>query len=126
MPTPLPTDAELAILVVLWARGPSTVREVHEALLAERKTAYTTTLKIMQTMHDKGLLRRNDSQRSHVYRAAVAQRNVERSLVSDLVHKAFSGSAARLVQRALSSRKTSKKELDEIRALLDELEKGSR
>jgi BlaI family transcriptional regulator, penicillinase repressor len=122
----LPTDAELAVLAVLWAEGPSTVRTVHDALEHESRTAYTTTLKIMQIMHEKGLVKRDESQRSHVYRAAVAERDVQRSLVSELIGKAFSGSAAQMVQRALSVKKTSREEIDEIRRLLDDLEKRGR
>ena len=118
-----PTDAELALLRILWSRGPSTVREVHAALEAEREAeiAYTTVLKVLQVMHDKGLVVRDTSERSHVYTPAHAEEQVTGALVSDLLAKAFGGSASRLVLRALSDRPTDKAELDEIRALLDRL-----
>lgn len=112
-----PTDAELTILRVLWRAGPSTVRAVHDALGGGG--AYTTTLKMLQIMHDKGLVRRDASQRSHVYEAALDEQEAERSLLTDLLDKAFGGSAARLAMHALSLRPASKDELAEIRALLD-------
>lgn len=115
-----PTDAELQILQVLWRRGPSTVREVHDVLGTDN--AYTTTLKLLQIMLDKRLVRRDASRRSHVYQAAVEEGRVTGSLVTDLVDKAFAGSASRLVMRALSARQTSPEELDAIRDLLDKLE----
>jgi predicted transcriptional regulator len=115
-----PTEAELEILRVLWERGPSTVRQVHEALVEQRETGYTTTLKLMQIMADKGLVTRDESARTHVYDAKASQESTQRQLVSDLVDRAFGGSAAELVLRALSSHKTSTDELDEIRRLIDE------
>ncbi|HWO11893.1 MAG TPA: BlaI/MecI/CopY family transcriptional regulator [Polyangiaceae bacterium] len=120
LPT-LPTDAELAILGVLWRRGPSTVREVHDALSPTQGTGYTTVLKLMQLMAQKGLVIRDESQRSHVYRPASAEAQTQRRLIGDLMDKAFSGSAAQLVMRALSVKPASKGELEEIRHLLDEL-----
>ena len=117
---PRPTDAELAILRVLWERGPSTVRHVHETLSDTRETGYTTTLKLMQIMADKGLVTRDESSRTHVYEARVSQEQTQRQLVNDLVDRAFGGSAAELVLRALSTRKTTDKELREIRRLIDE------
>ena len=122
----LPTDAEIAILAVLWRRGPSTVREVHEALRSEQDTGYTTVLKLMQIMAQKGLVARDEAQRSHVYRALVSEEQAQRGLVHDLVDKAFGGSAARLVLRALSSERASPEELEQIRALLDGLDNGDR
>jgi predicted transcriptional regulator len=119
---PLPTDAELSILAVLWRLGPSTVREVHEALKPVQDTGYTTVLKLMQIMAQKGLVERDESQRSHVYRAATAEEQTQRRLLGDLMEKAFSGSASQLVMRALSVKQASQKELAEIRALLDSLE----
>src|SRR5262245_28308420 len=98
-----PTDAELAILRVLWQRGPSTVREVTEAVKAERGTGYTTALKLLQIMLEKGLLRRNDSARSHVYEASLPAGTMQRHLVADLVDKVFGGSAQQLVMQALST-----------------------
>jgi BlaI family transcriptional regulator, penicillinase repressor len=115
-----PTEAELEILRVLWERGPSTVRQVHEALVAGRETGYTTTLKLMQIMADKGLVVRDESARTHIYEARASQESTQRQLVNDLVDRAFGGSAAELVLRALSSHKTSDSELREIRKLLDE------
>ena len=123
---PRPTDAELAILRVLWERGPSTVREVQEALHEERGTGYTTALKLLQIMTEKGLVRRNDSQRTHVYEAAASRDQTQRQLVSDLLERAFGGSAEQLVLQALSAKKSSHEELAQIRELLDELERGTR
>lgn len=118
---PLPTDAELAILTVLWRRGPSTVREVHDALSPVQGTGYTTVLKLMQLMAPKGLVLRDESQRSHIYRAAIPEASTQRHLLGDLMDKAFEGSAAQLVMRALSVKKASSEELGAIRTLLDEL-----
>lgn len=122
-PTDRPTAAETEILRVLWDRGPATVREVHGAL--ERGTGYTTVLKLMQIMVEKGLLARDTSARSHVYRPAVGRDVVERNMVGDLVDRVFAGSAGQLVLRALSERPTSAKELQSIRALLDRIEAGA-
>ena len=122
---PRPTDAELAILRVLWERGPATVRQVHEAL-ADRETGYTTTLKLMQIMADKGLVRRDESARTHVYAARVSQEQTQRQLVNDLVDRAFGGSAAELVLRALSDARTSAEDLREIRKLIDEAKEERR
>lgn len=116
---PRPTDAELAILRVLWARGPSTVRQVHEAL-ASRDTGYTTTLKLMQIMADKGLVTRNETSRTHVYAAKAGEEQTQQQLVKDLVDRAFGGSAAALVLRALSSDDATDDELTEIRKLIDD------
>jgi predicted transcriptional regulator len=117
---PRPTDAELAILRVLWERGSSTVRQVHEALAATRDTGYTTTLKLMQIMADKGLVTRNETARTHVYAAAAGQKQTQQQLVQDLVDRAFGGSAAALVLRALSSDDATDEELKEIRKLIDD------
>jgi predicted transcriptional regulator len=118
-----PTDAELAILRVLWTRGASTVREVAEAL--DRDTGYTTVLKTLQIMTEKKLVTRDESARTHVYQAAYTERMTQRHLVSDLISRAFEGSAAKLVLQALESGKTSPEELDEIRKLI-ESHRGSR
>jgi predicted transcriptional regulator len=123
---PRPTDAELAILRVLWERGASTVRQVHEALSDTRDTGYTTTLKLMQIMADKGLVTRDESSRTHVYEARVSQEQTQRQLVNDLVDRAFGGSAAELVLRALATRKTTDEELREIRRLIDEAREDRR
>lgn len=115
-----PTDAELAILRVLWGAGPSTVREV--AVEMGRESAYTTVLKLLQIMAEKGLVRRDESARTHVYRAARSERATQRQLVRDLADRAFGGSAARLAMQALAARKASPEELAEIRGWLAERE----
>ena len=117
---PRPTDAELAILRVLWTRGPSTVRHVLDALNEERATGYTTVLKLLQIMTDKQLVARDESDRTHIYRASFSEAATQRQLVDDLMHRAFGGSAMQLVMRALSGRQTSGADLAEIRRLLDE------
>jgi len=124
---PRPTDAELGILRVLWQRGPSTVREVQEALNQDKPTGYTTVLKILQIMTEKGLVRRNEEQRAHVYEAELAQHQTQRQLVSDLLTRVFDGSASNLLMHALNSKKlTSKEELAQIRDILDEFERGGK
>jgi predicted transcriptional regulator len=120
--TVLPTDAELQILSVLWKRGPSTVRDVHESLASVQDTGYTTVLKLMQIMAQKGFVERDETNRSHVYRAAITEDQAQRGLLGQLMDKAFSGSASQLVMRALSMQSATTRELDEIRALLDDLE----
>jgi len=117
---PRPTEAELELLQVLWSSGSLTVRQIHEAL--PKDTGYTTTLKILQKMTDKGLVVRDESQRSHVYSAAVEADRTQRQLVQHLVRSAFGGSPARLVMHALSDQKASADELREIRRLLRQLE----
>jgi BlaI family transcriptional regulator, penicillinase repressor len=124
METPRPTDAELSILRVLWRLGPSTVRQVHEDLAQRGQTGYTTVLKMLQIMTEKGLVERDDSERAHVYVARRPQEQTLGQLVGDLLDRAFEGSASRLVLRALESRPASHEELAEIRKLLDELEGG--
>ena len=119
-----PTDAELAILRVLWSRGPSTVRQVHEVISRERETGYTTVLKLMQIMTEKGLVERDESERTHVYQARLTQEQTQQQLVDNLLEKAFGGSASQLVMRALAARPASVDELAQIRRLLDELEGG--
>ncbi|HEX6164137.1 MAG TPA: BlaI/MecI/CopY family transcriptional regulator [Vicinamibacterales bacterium] len=119
-PQPRPTDAELAILRVLWERGPSTVRQVHEALADRRETGYTTTLKLMQIMADKGLVKRNETARTHVYSAIAGEEQTQKQLVRDLVDRAFGGSAAQLVLRALSAEDATDAELKQIRKLIDD------
>ena len=123
---PRPTDAELEILNVLWQRGPSTVREVYEVLLEYREIGYTTVLKFMQIMSEKGLVSRDESDRRHVYEAERAQDETQRQLLSDLLDRAFNGSATQLVMQALSSKKASREELAEIRHMLDDLERGKK
>lgn len=121
---PLPTDSELEILRVLWARGPSTVREVHTALGPDRDTGYTGVLKLLQIMLDKRLVDRDDRARSHVYRAAVERDVTEQRLVTDFAERAFGGSAAGLALRALSGTPATPAELKAIRELVNRLEKG--
>ena len=120
---PKPTDAELEILTVLWSRGASTVREIHELILKRKPTQYTTVLKLLQIMSEKGLVRRDEEQRAHVYEAAAPRDSTRKQLAGDLLQRAFDGSAARLLQGALSARKTSKAELAEIRKMLDEYDR---
>ena len=119
-----PTDAELAILRVLWRRGPSTVRHVHEALSRDRETGYTTVLKLMQIMSEKGLVERDETERTHVYRTRLTQEHPSGGKVNDLLEKAFGGSASQLVMQALAAKPASADELAQIRRLLDELEGG--
>lgn len=119
VPLPKPTDAELAILRVLWERGPSTVRQVREVLDRARPTGYTTVLKMLQIMTEKGLVQRNASARTHVYQSRLSEGETQRQLVTDLLDRAFGGSAAKLVMQALASKKASPDELREIRALLE-------
>lgn len=119
---PRPTDAELEILKVLWRRGPSTVREVFETLGESRTTGYTTVLKFMQIMAEKGLVVRDESERAHRYEPAAPEDETQRRLVGDLLRKAFDGSAKKLVMQALSTERASAEELSEIRRMLDELE----
>ena len=121
-PIPKPTEAELGILNVLWEHGPSTVREVQARLSATKEVGYTTALKLLQIMTDKGLVVRDESRRSHVYQATYKQEVTQRQLVNDLRQRAFAGSAAQLVLQALSSERASQEEIEEIRRLLDELE----
>lgn len=123
-PTPRPTDAELAILRVLWDRGRSTVREVHDALSTTQDSGYTTVLKLLQIMTDKGLVIRDESQRAHVYESRLSEQRTQRQLLGDLMDRAFKGSSAKLVMQALSGRKATSEELHDIRRLLDQLEGG--
>jgi len=121
---PKPTAGELAILSVLWRRGPRTVREVHSEFNQTRETGYTTVLKMLQIMAEKGLVTRDETQKSHVYQAALAQKEAQRWFLGDLLDRVFNGSAHHLVLQALSTKKASAAELAEIRKLLDEIEKG--
>lgn len=123
---PRPTDAELEILTVIWSRGPSTVREIHEAIVERRPAQYTTVLKMMQIMTEKGLVIRDDSERAHRYVASRAREVTQKQLAGDLLQRAFGGSAASLLLGALSAKKASKKELAEMRRMLDEAEGGKR
>ena len=120
--TPRPTDRELTILRILWDNGACTVRQVNEAMNADGSTGYTTTLKLMQIMTDKGLLRRDDSQFKHIFKPALTEAKAQKQLVGDMLERAFSGSAEKLVMRALSAKKISARELASIRKMLDEFE----
>jgi len=120
--TPRPTDAELAILRVLWERGPSTVRDVHDELNLHAATGYTTVLKLLQIMTEKGLVVRDETERAHIYEARHSEQKTQRQLLSDLMDRAFGGSSAKLVLQALSGRKANSDELNAIRHLLDRLE----
>ena len=121
-PIPRPTDAELAILRVLWELGPSTVREVHDALSSTHETGYTTVLKLLQIMIDKRLVVRDESQRAHVYAARETEQRTQRQLIGDLIDRAFGGSPAKLVMQALSGTKATAEELTAIRSMLEQLE----
>lgn len=123
---PRPTDAELEILTVLWSRGPSTVREVHETVSRRKPTQYSTVLKFMQIMAEKGLVRRDEKQRAHIYEAAQPREWTQKQLAGDLLQRAFAGSAKNLLMGALSARKASREELAELHKLLDEYEKGAK
>ncbi len=116
-----PTDRELAILAILWNNGPSTVRQVNDQMNKQQKTGYTTTLKLMQIMTEKGLVVRDDSKFQHIYKPAVSEEKTQKQVVGDLLEKVFSGSAEKLVMRALSAKKVSAKELAKIRKMLDEM-----
>ncbi len=118
-----PTDAELAILQVLWDRGPSTVRQVHDALSAAQHTGYTTTLKLMQIMARKGLVTRDESERTHVYAARLGRSEIQRQLVADLLGRAFGGSATALVMQALRAQPASAEEMAEIQRVIREYRK---
>ena len=125
-PTPRPTDAELSILRVLWERGPSTVRQVHDVLSVDREFAYTTTLKLLQLMTEKGVAMREEDGRVHLYRAAVAQEETQRHLIRDLVDRAFGGSPSQRVIQALAAKPASAEDLREFRRLLKEHEETTR
>jgi BlaI family transcriptional regulator, penicillinase repressor len=117
-PPSRPTDGELAILRVLWRRGPSTVREVQASLEQERPTGYTTALKLLQIMFEKGLVLRDESERSHVYRARATEQQTRRQLLRDLADRAFDGSTAELIKEAIAVKQPSREEAAEIRKQL--------
>ena len=118
-----PTEAELEILQVLWQNGPSSVRQVNEILSEKRETGYTTTLKLMQIMLEKNLVSRNTDSRTHIYNAAVKERETQRQLLDHFVDAAYRGSASRLVLQLLGNRSATREELDEIKALIQQMEK---
>ena len=121
-----PTASELEILRVLWGRGPSTVREVHEALSEKKSLGYTTVLKLMQIMTTKGTVRRNEMQRAHVYEACLPAEQTKRQLAGDMLQRVFEGSASQLMMHALAGNRASREEIEEIRRLLDEYERNRR
>jgi len=121
-----PTVAELQILQVLWERGPSTVREVHEALKEEKDLGYTTVLKLMQIMTTKGLVRRNEDQRAHVYEAQQPAEKTKRQFAADMLERVFDGSARELMLHALAAQRSTRQEIEELRSLLDEHERNLR
>ena len=124
--TPRPTDAELEILTVLWSIGPATVRAVYNVINRRRKAQYSTVLKFMQIMAEKGLVRHNEKERAHVYEAARPREWTQRQLAGDLMERAFSGSGKALLMGALSVRKATQEDLAELRKLLDEYRKGEK
>ena len=117
-----PTEAELTLLNVLWQMGPATVRQIHDTVSTTQKTGYTTVLKILQIMHEKSLVIRDETNRAHVYAAADSETHTQSSLIKDLISKAFGGSTSKLVMRAIDE-STSAEEIDDIRQLLNSLEK---
>jgi BlaI family transcriptional regulator, penicillinase repressor len=119
-----PTAAELQILQVLWERGPCTVREVHEALQEEKALGYTTVLKLMQIMTTKGLVRRDENQRAHVYEAQQPAEKTKRQFAADMLERVFDGSARELMLHALASQRSTRQEIEELRNLLDEHERN--
>ena len=121
-----PTASELEILRVLLVRGPSTVREVHAALSEKKSLGYTTVLKLLQIMTTKGIVRRNETQRAHVYEAGLPAEQTKRQLAGDMLQRVFEGSASQLMMHALAGKRTSQEEIEEIRHLLDEYERKSR
>jgi BlaI family penicillinase repressor len=121
-----PTASELEILQVLWTRGPSTVRDVHDSLKEQKTLGYTTVLKLLQIMTAKGLVRRNETERAHVYVAGVPAAQTKRQLAGDMLQRVFEGSASELMMHALAGKRTSRQEIDELRRLLDEYERGRR
>jgi len=123
-PSSQPTEVELQILRMLWGHGPSTARQIHDQLADVRDTNYSTTVKMLSVMLDKGLVRRDDTVRPQVFRPAATQQRTQQQMLKDLIHKVYDGSAGSLVLQALASQKASPKELAEIRQLLDELEGG--
>lgn len=120
-----PTESELEILQVLWEKGDATVREVHEVLTAHKDVGYTTTLKLMQIMFEKGLVLRNDSSKTHIYTANVSKEDTQQQLVNKMIRNLFNGSASQLVMQALGNQSASKEELDAIEAMIQQLKSKS-
>jgi BlaI family penicillinase repressor len=122
---PQPTEAELEILQLLWTNEPCTVRDIHDALHVRGGTGYTTALKLLQVMHAKGLVKRDDSQRAHVYRAAVSKERTQKSFMVDMLQRVFEGSSSQLVLHALGMQRASRAELDSIRLFLNKIDKDA-
>jgi predicted transcriptional regulator len=118
-----PTESELEILQILWKKGNASVREVHEELLFTKEAGYTTTLKLMQIMHEKGLVKRDDSIKTHIYQAAVSKEKTQKHLLNKMIDTLFGGSPQELVMQALGNHKASAEELEEIQKILDNLKK---
>jgi BlaI family transcriptional regulator, penicillinase repressor len=118
-----PTESELEILQILWKKGTASVREVHEELLETKEAGYTTTLKLMQIMHEKGLVKRDDSIKTHIYQAAVSKEKTQKHLLGKMIDSLFGGSSTELVMQALGNHKASAGELEEIQKMLDNLKK---
>ncbi|MBN8719668.1 Predicted transcriptional regulator [Hydrobacter penzbergensis] len=118
-----PTESELEILRVLWDKGAATVREVHEVLAEHKDSGYTTTLKLMQIMFEKGIVKRDDSSKTHIYRANISRENTQQQFVGKMIHSLFGGSSTQLVMQALGNHAPSKEELEEIQKMLDNLKK---
>jgi BlaI family penicillinase repressor len=118
-----PTESELEILQILWEKGTCTVREVHEILETRKEAGYTTTLKLMQIMHEKGFVERNTTSKTHIYKAIINQQKTQQHLVNKMIDNVFNGSAARLVMQALGNQSASKEEIDSIKEYLDQLSK---
>lgn len=123
---PQPTASELEILRILWSRGPSTVREVHESLSKEKSLGYTTVLKLLQIMTTKGTVRRNENQRAHVYEAGIPAEQTKRQIAGEMLQRVFEGSASQLMMHALAGRQASPEEIEELRRLLDEYQRNCR
>jgi len=121
-----PTASELEILNILWSKGPSTVRDIHQELEKSKDAGYTTTLKLMQIMHEKNLVTRDESSRSHIYSAAVSQAKMQVQMLKGMIDNVFNGSASQLVMQALGSHKASREELEAIRKYLGEIEKKNK
>lgn len=117
-----PTESEMEILQILWEEGPSTVRTVHEILSGTKESGYTTTLKLMQIMHDKGMLSRNDASKTHIYSALIKKESVQKQVVGNMIKGLFKGSSAKLVMHALGNHRASSEEISEIKKYLDEME----
>jgi predicted transcriptional regulator len=121
-----PTRSELEILSVLWEKGEATVREVFEVINQQKKTSYTTILKFMQIMHEKGLVKRNENSRAHIYRAKIKQTETGKQMLDEVMNKVFGGSALKLVQQVLENETTSAEEMSQVRKMIEQAEKEAK